>query len=809
MSADEFTRSLAELIQAGRALREQPRSARIRRLGTILEGLLAPQSDLIGWASEIAESTGYATPMVEVCLRRSLAAWNDPALTENIATAESAPGEHAAPDLIAAILAQNTPGLAIGPIVTALALGSAVVVKSARGEPHFAERFVAAIRAKDPILGAACAAWVWQGGDPDFENPLAEAADRILVYGDRATIASWRERAGERVVAHGPRISLALVGDGLDAAGLTALAEDIAFLDGRGCLSPQAILTTPEVDATRLGAGLARELELIARQWPRRRLAGSAAAGFRQAVASAEMALAAGAAGALFGGHAAGFAIEVRAEARTPARESASALEPSPLDRFIRIYPLAGAEALAAALRPLRENLECIGVGGAIGAPFEATLRRAGVPRICQIGSMQDPPAAWQPAGPFLHTRHDERPGAPGDLPERFRRVVAQTSEAPRALEVVRARGAHIFTSDGQAHLDLLAGIGVASVGHAHPRVAAAVARQARLYTHVMVYGEDALAPQVELAERLTARLPAHLEAVYFTNSGTEAIEGALKLVRKATGRTRVLSFEGAFHGDTTGSVALGGNPLYREPFRPLIEGIEQIPWNDVDALARIDETTAAVFAEPVQAEAGVRLPAADFLPRLRARCTEVGALLVFDEVVTAFGRTGRFWGFEHWPEAAPDVLVLAKSLGGGLPLGAFIASHQLLASLSSDPPLGHVTTFGGNPVCCAAALAALDVLEEEALVERSARVGALFLEELRALVGHGGLVEVRGLGMLLGLEFATPQACLAFAEACRARHLLLGWTLHEDRVIRLAPPLILSDPERRHAVTEIRAALA
>ncbi|MEO2167610.1 MAG: aminotransferase class III-fold pyridoxal phosphate-dependent enzyme, partial [bacterium] len=692
MNSEEFTRSLAELTQAGRALRDQPRSSRIRRLGEILDDLLAPQSELPGWASEIAASTGYAAAMVEVCLRRSLFAWRGPALVENIATAESAPGEHVAPDLIVAILAQNTPGLAIAPILTALALGSAVVVKSARGEPHFAERFVAEIRAKDPALGAACAAWVWEGGDADFENPLAEAADRILVYGDHATIASWRKRAGERVVAHGPRISLALVGGGLDAAGIAALAQDIAFLDGRGCLSPQAILTTPDVDASWLGGELARELQLIERRWPRRRLEGGVAAGFRQAVDAAELALAGGAAGALFGGHAAGFAIEVHAKTGDPAQEATFVLEPSPLDRFIRIHPLAGAEALAATLRPLREALECIGIGGAIAAPFEAELRRTGVPRICEVGSMQDPPASWQPTGPFLQTSYDERRSEPSDLPERFRRVVAQTSDAPRALEVVRARGVHVITSDGLAHLDLLAGIGVASIGHAHPRVAAAVARQARLYTHVMVYGEDALAPQVELAERLAARLPAHLEATYFTNSGTEAIEGALKLTRKATGRTRVLSFEGAFHGDTTGSVALGGNPLYREPFRPLIDGVEQIPWNDCDALARIDETTAAVFAEPVQAEAGVRLPAADFLPRLRARCTEVGALLVFDEVVTAFGRTGRFWGFEHWPEAAPDVLVLAKSLGGGLPLGAFIASRKLLAALSSAPPLGHVT---------------------------------------------------------------------------------------------------------------------
>ncbi|MFM7143481.1 MAG: aspartate aminotransferase family protein, partial [Alphaproteobacteria bacterium] len=272
--------------------------------------------------------------------------------------------------------------------------------------------------------------------------------------------------------------------------------------------------------------------------------------------------------------------------------------------------------------------------------------------------------------------------------------------------------------------------------------------------------------------------------------------------------RERVLSFEGAFHGDTTGALALGGNPVYREPFRPLLPGLGQVPWNDLAALERIDETVAAVFAEPVQAEAGVRVPDPGFLPALAARCREVGALLVLDEVVTGLGRTGRWFGFEHWPGTEPDVIVLAKSLGGGLPLGAFAASPALMATLSHDPPLGHVTTFGGNPVCCAAALAALDVSTAEDLPARAARIGPELRGSLSALVGRGGLREVRGLGLLLGLEFESADATVRFVDRCRERGLLLGWTLHRDRVVRLAPPLVIGDEEIAIALDGISGAL-
>jgi acetylornithine/succinyldiaminopimelate/putrescine aminotransferase len=373
---------------------------------------------------------------------------------------------------------------------------------------------------------------------------------------------------------------------------------------------------------------------------------------------------------------------------------------------------------------------------------------------------------------------------------------------------VASARGAYVFATDGRAYLDLLAGIGVAAIGHTHPAVAAAISRQAACHAHVMVYGEDVLTPQVDLAERLAARLPARLSSTYLTSTGAEAIEGAIKLVRKATGRGRLLAFAGAYLGDTTGALALGGNPFYRDPFRPLLGPVEHLPWNAAAALARIDRDVAGVFVEPVQAEAGVRIPDAGFLPALARRCREVGALLVYDEVVTGLGRTGRWFALEHWPNADPDVLVLAKALGGGLPLGAFIASPELMQVLARDPPLGHITTFGGNPVSCAAALAVLDVLEREQLPERAAETGRRLLARLAGLVGSGPLASTRGLGLLIGLELASPAETRRFVQRCFERGVLLGWTLHDDTVVRLAPPLNITDREIEEGLRVIRAAL-
>lgn len=394
------------------------------------------------------------------------------------------------------------------------------------------------------------------------------------------------------------------------------------------------------------------------------------------------------------------------------------------------------------------------------------------------------------------------------DLRSLFLRHVCQTSDGPMALVVASARGATVRDAEGRDYLDLLAGMGVANVGHAHPEVVAAVRAQAERHLHVMVYGEFVQEVQVRLAARLAGQLPAPLSVVYFTSSGAEAVDGALKTARKATGRPRFVAFAGGFHGDTWGALSVSGNPVYRRPFEPLLPAVDFLPFDDTDALSAIDERTAAVIVEPVQAEGGVRIPHPGFLPALRQRCDAVGALLVLDEVVTGFGRTGRLFALEHWG-VVPDLLVLAKALGGGLPLGAFVGRPELMRTLAHDPPLAHVTTFGGHPLSCAAGLAALDVLLRDRLVERAAVLGEQLLGELRTMIGRGGLAAARGRGLLIGLEFDAAADCARFARRAWEQGLILNWTLHRDMVVRLAPPLVLTDDEATRAVQAVAAALA
>jgi acetylornithine/succinyldiaminopimelate/putrescine aminotransferase len=394
------------------------------------------------------------------------------------------------------------------------------------------------------------------------------------------------------------------------------------------------------------------------------------------------------------------------------------------------------------------------------------------------------------------------------DLRALFLRHVCQTSDGPMGLVVARAHGATVVDAEGRGYLDLLGGMGVANVGHAHPEVVAAVRAQAERHLHVMVYGEFVQEAQVRLAARLAGVLPPALSTTYFTSSGAEAVDGALKTARKATGRPRFLAFTGAFHGDTWGALSVGGNPVYRHPFEPLLPEVGFLPFDDVSRLDEIDDRTAAVIVEPVQAEGGVRVPGAEFLPALRRRCDAVGALLVFDEVVTGFGRTGRLFALEHWG-VVPDLLVLAKALGGGLPLGAFVGRPDVMQTLAHDPPLAHVTTFGGHPLSCAAGLAALEVLLRDRLAERAAALGRRFLAGLAALGGRGGLRGARGLGLLLGLDFADPASCARFTRRAWEQGLILNWTLHRDTVVRLAPPLTLTDDEADAALARIASALA
>lgn len=388
-----------------------------------------------------------------------------------------------------------------------------------------------------------------------------------------------------------------------------------------------------------------------------------------------------------------------------------------------------------------------------------------------------------------------------------FLRHLAQTSPSPIGLEVARAEGAWLYCTDGSRYLDFIAGIGVANLGHGHPAVIAALQAQARRHLHVMVYGEYLLEAQVRLARRLTELLPREIDRVYFTNSGAEAIEGALKTARKYTGRKGFVAFEGAYHGDTMAALALSGNPAFRAPFDPLPGPVRHLPYDGVAALRAIDANTAAVIIEPVQAEGGVRIPSIAFMRALRAHCDALGALLIFDEVLTGFGRTGKLFALEHF-QVLPDLVVLAKALGGGLPLGAFCGADEVIGTLAHDPPLSHITTFGGHPLSCAAGLAALEVTVGERLWERAEALGGALRRELAELVGPE-VSAVRGIGLLIGIEFASAELARRFVAETLARGVVVNWTLNADRVVRLAPPLLIAQREVDFALEVMRQGLA
>jgi acetylornithine/succinyldiaminopimelate/putrescine aminotransferase len=389
---------------------------------------------------------------------------------------------------------------------------------------------------------------------------------------------------------------------------------------------------------------------------------------------------------------------------------------------------------------------------------------------------------------------------------ELFRRHLAQTSDAPLGLEISRAQGSWLYTADGRRYLDLIAGIGVSALGHGHPAVLDAIRRQMERHLHVMVYGEYVIKSQVELATRLAELLPASLSKVYFTNSGTEAVEGALKTARKLTGRQAFVAFEGAYHGDTMGALALAGNPEFRQPFGSLPGPVRHLPYDVEYGLDAIGDDTAAVIVEPVQAEGGVRIPSVNFMQAVRERCRATGALLIFDEVLTGLGRTGRLFAFEHF-DVVPDVLVLAKALGGGLPLGAFCASDTILSVLAHDPPLGHITTFGGHPLSCAAGREALEVIVRERLWEQAEALGGYMVDCMQGWSDER-IRDVRGRGLLIGIEFHSAKQARNFVFQTIARDVIVNWTLNADNVVRLAPPLTLCRDEANFALNAMAAAL-
>jgi len=368
-----------------------------------------------------------------------------------------------------------------------------------------------------------------------------------------------------------------------------------------------------------------------------------------------------------------------------------------------------------------------------------------------------------------------------------FAKHIAWTSDAPLSLSVSHAEGPFIYLLDGRRLIDMISGIAVSSLGHRHPRVVQAIHDQVDKHLHVMVYGEFIQEPQVELAAFLAVQLPETLQVVYFTMTGTEANEGALKLAKKYTGRTKMIAFDRSYHGDTHGALSVTGRHIYRDPFTPLLPDIQFLPFNKIEALEAIDEQTACVITEPIQGEGGVHVPAHSWMESLRRRCSEKGALLIFDEVQTGFGRTGTLFAFQGFG-VVPDILTVAKAMGGGMPLGAFISSADIFSVFRNNPPLSHVTTFGGHPVSCAAACATLNVLLEEQLPERAGEIG----KRIRAFLRHPLIREVRGRGAMLGMELSSKEVTEAVVNTCLTRGILLGWTLHAENLVRIAPPLTI-----------------
>ena len=370
-----------------------------------------------------------------------------------------------------------------------------------------------------------------------------------------------------------------------------------------------------------------------------------------------------------------------------------------------------------------------------------------------------------------------------------FLNHIAQTSDAPMMLDIVKAKGSTLTDRDGREYIDLIAGIGVSNTGHGHPEVLKAVESQARSYMHLMVYGEFVETPQVKFAQALSERLPPALGHCYFVNSGAEAVEGALKAAKRHTGRHEIVAFDKAYHGSTHGALSLMGDARHRDAFRPLLPGIRLLDFNDRAALAQITEKTACVVHEVIQAEAGVVLPENQFLQALAARCRETGALLISDEIQTGGGRTGTLFAFEQY-NMTPDILLLAKSLGGGMPLGAFISSGEIMGTLAHDPPLGHMTTFGGHPVSCAAGLAALQVVTGMDLAGDMARKEALFREHL----SHPAIRSVEGRGLMLAVAFDDEATCRKVIRHCVANGVVTDWFLFAGHKMRIAPPLVISD---------------
>ena len=392
-------------------------------------------------------------------------------------------------------------------------------------------------------------------------------------------------------------------------------------------------------------------------------------------------------------------------------------------------------------------------------------------------------------------------------LRKQFLRHVAQTSPAPQLIEVARAEGVYFYTPEGKRYYDLISGVSVNNVGHGNAAVVEAVQRQVADYMHIMVYGEMVERPQVEYARLLAETLPEPLDTVYFLNSGAEAVEGALKLAKRYTARTEMISMRRAYHGSTHGAMSMMGAPEgeeWKNAFRPLLPDTKAIRFNCDEDLEQITTRTACVLCEPVQGEAGVRPPEAGYLQALRRRCDEVGALLIFDEIQMGIGRSGEMFAMQKYG-VVPDIVCLAKAFGGGMPLGAFISSQKIMSTLTHDPVLGHITTFGGHPVCCAAGLAAMRYLIDNQVVEDVERKGAMY-ESL--LQDHPAVKEIRRSGLLLAVELGESEKLYKIMDHFIEEGILSDWFLFCDTAFRISPPLVISDDEIRDSVRIIRRCL-
>lgn len=384
-----------------------------------------------------------------------------------------------------------------------------------------------------------------------------------------------------------------------------------------------------------------------------------------------------------------------------------------------------------------------------------------------------------------------------------FLQHVAQTSDAPLALEIEKASGVFLFDTNGKQYIDLISGIGVSALGHCHPKIVDAIQAQAAKYAHTMVYGEYIQAPQVQLAKYLVDLLPQNLQSVYFTNSGTEATEGAMKLAKRFTNKTEIISCYHSYHGSTQGALSLNGDEYFKSNYRPLLPDTRQIRYNNFDDIHLITKKTAAIFLEPVQAEAGVIVPSNEYLQAIRNRCNETGTLLVFDEIQTGCGRTGNLFRFQT-VDVIPDILLVGKAFGGSLPLAAFIASNEIMQVLQHNPVLGHITTFGGNAICCAAGLASLKEIQEQKLYQQATQKAQLFLQ----LLHHPAIQKINHCGLMMALYLDNFDNLQKVIRACLDNGLITDWFLFANNCMRIAPPLIITEEEIKVSCAIIQNAL-